>query len=349
MKDLRTGELLPERVERVGSIVWAADNLTLFYTLEDEEQKRQFQLYRHTLGAPHEQMCWFTKRPTSGSILAQDARGTDSTSFWKLRATRPARSSFLPADDPDGTVDADRPREDSIEYYADHRNGLFFIRTNDTGRNFRLVTAPVGSSGAGKLDGAVPHSPDVMLEEVDLFAAFFVACEREMGYSTCGCARFAGFGAGNDRRREIAFPEPVYSAHPHINRIFDTTKYRYSYQSLVTPSSVYDYDVATGESTLLKQQEVPGGFDRDALRFGAALRHGSRWREDSRLAGVSQRQAQAREESAVCLWIRILRLSAADRLQQQPAEPARSRIRAGLRAYSRRRRSGQAVARCGHV
>ncbi len=77
----------------------------------------------------------------------------------------------------------------------------------------------------------------------------------------------------NALRAEIAFPEPVYSAHPHINRVFDTAKFRYGYQSLVTPSSVYEYDVATGESTLLKQLEVPGGFDRTLYASGAPLRH----------------------------------------------------------------------------
>ena len=101
-----------------------------------------------------------------------------------------------------------------------------------------------------------------MLEEVDLFARFYVACERRDGLQHLRVLQFAGDGAETSSSQEIAFPEPVYSAHPHQNRMFDTTTYRYAYQSLVTPSSVYEYDVATGESKLLKQLEVPGGFDR---------------------------------------------------------------------------------------
>ena len=101
-----------------------------------------------------------------------------------------------------------------------------------------------------------------MLEEVDLFSSFYVACERVAGLQHLRVIPFRGSGTQTDSGQEIAFPEPVYSAHPHMNRVFDTARFRYGYQSMVTPGSVYEYDVATGESTLLKQLEVPGGFDR---------------------------------------------------------------------------------------
>jgi oligopeptidase B len=101
-----------------------------------------------------------------------------------------------------------------------------------------------------------------MLEDVDLFAGFFIACEREDGLPQLRLWKFASEGSDAAPAGEIAFPEPAYSAYPHINRIFDTATFRYAYQSLVTPSSVYEYDVAAGASTLLKQLEIPGGFDR---------------------------------------------------------------------------------------
>jgi oligopeptidase B len=108
----------------------------------------------------------------------------------------------------------------------------------------------------------IAHRDSVMIEDVDLFAGFFIACEREDGLPRLRLWKFAGDGAEAGPAGEIAFPEPAYSAHPHINRIFETATFRYAYQSLVTPSSVYEYDVATGASTLLKQLEIPGGFDR---------------------------------------------------------------------------------------
>ncbi len=266
VKDLRTGELLTERVERVGSIVWAADNdsgsRTLFYTIEDEEQKRQFQFYRHTLGTTHSNDALVYEETDERFNIGAGRTRDGQYIILESSSHTTSEEQFLTAADPAGKWRLIQPRQDNIEYYAEHRNGLFYIRTNDTGRNFRLVTAPVESPEQANWTEIIPHRPDVMLEEVDVFASFYVACERIVGLQHLRVAGFTGPGPESARSREIAFPEPVYSAHPHINRVFDTTKYRYSYQSLVTPSSVYEYDVATGQSTLLKQLEVPGGFDR---------------------------------------------------------------------------------------
>jgi oligopeptidase B len=173
-----------------------------------------------------------------------------------------SEARVLRADDPGASFLLIASREDEHEYSVDHRNGLWFIRTNDRGRNFRLVTAPVATPGRDHWTERIPHRETVMLEDVDLFAGFFVACEREDGLPRLRLRRFESEGPEAVRAGEIAFPEPAYSAHPHINRIFDATAFRYAYQSLVSPSSVYEYDVATGASTLLKQLEIPGGFDR---------------------------------------------------------------------------------------
>jgi oligopeptidase B len=267
MKDLTTGETLSgpvgsSQVERVGSVVWAADNRHLFYTVEDEVQKRQFQLWRHVLGTPH----------TSDVLVYQDdderfnlgAGRTRDGNYLILEAgshtTTEAR--VLLAATPEGEFTIITPREDEHEYSIDHRNGLWFIRTNDRGRNFRLVTAPVSTPGREHWTELIPHRDGIMLEDVDLFESFFVACEREAGLPRLRIARFTGAGPEFASAGEIAFPEPAYSAHPHINREFAATTFRYAYQSLVTPSSVYEYDPATSASTLLKQMEIPGGFDR---------------------------------------------------------------------------------------
>jgi oligopeptidase B len=266
VKDLETGETLPGEVERVGSVVWAADNRTLFYTVEDEQQKRQFQLWRHVRGAAHaddvliyqdddERFNLAAGRTRDGRYIVVESGSHTTSEARVLRADEPAGAFLLIAS-----------REDEHEYSVDHRNGLWFIRTNDRGRNFRLVTAPVATPGREHWTERIAHRDTVMLEDVDLFAGFFIACEREDGLPRLRLWKFesdgAGFGDSATRADEIAFPEPAYSAHPHINRIFEATTFRYGYQSLVTPSSVYEYDVATGASSLLKQLEVPGGFDR---------------------------------------------------------------------------------------
>jgi oligopeptidase B len=262
IKDLATGETLPYEVERAGSVVWAADNRTLFYTVEDEEQKRQFQLWRHTLGAPQsddvliyqdgdERFNLGAGRTRDGKYLVVESASHTTSESW-----------VLAADEPLGVFTLISPRQDEHEYSIDHRNGLWFIRTNDKGRNLRLVTASVATPGREHWTEVIPHRESIMLEDVDLFAGFFVACEREDGLPCLRLWRFTGAGPEAVPGGEIAFPEPAYSAHPHINRVFDAKAFRYAYQSLVTPASVYEYDLPTGDSTLLKQLEIPGGFDR---------------------------------------------------------------------------------------
>jgi oligopeptidase B len=262
IKDLQTGETLAEEVERVGSVVWAANNKTLFYTVEDEEQKRQYQLWRHTCGTPHkadtlvyqeddERFNVGAGRTRDGGFIVMETASHITTELW-----------VLPADQPEGAFTLISPRQDDHEYSIDHRNGLWFIRTNDRGRNFRLVTTPVATPGREHWTEVIPHRNGVMIEEIDLFADFFVACEREDGLPRLRVWRFSGDGPEAALTSEISFPEPAYSAQPHVNRIFETPTFRYYYQSLVTPASVYEYDVATSASTLLKQLEIPGGFDR---------------------------------------------------------------------------------------
>jgi oligopeptidase B len=261
IKDLETGETLPGEVERVGSVVWAADNSTLFYSVEDEQQKRQYQLWR-TGGRQlkdsvlvyqddDERFNLGAGRTRDGKYIVMESASHITTESW-----------FLPADQPEGKFTIIASRDDDHEYSIDHRNGLWYIRTNDRGRNFRLVTAPVESPGRENWSERIPHRSGVMLEEIDLFSGFFVACEREDGLPRLRLWSFSGDGPEAKEAGEIAFPEPAYSANPHINRIFETTLFRYGYQSLVSPSSVYEYDFVGGTSKLLKEVEIPGGFDR---------------------------------------------------------------------------------------
>jgi oligopeptidase B len=262
IKDLKTGETLPGEVERVGSVAWAADSSTLFYSVEDEQQKRQFQIWRHTLGSPH----------SEDALVYQDDDERFNVAVGRTRDSRymvlesashtTTESHVLAADQPLGEFALISAREDEHEYSIDHRNGYWFIRTNDRGRNFRLAVAPAAEPGREHWTEIIPHRDAVMLEEVDLFAGYFIACEREDGLPRLRLWRFSGERPEAASAGEIAFPEPAYSAHPHINRIFESASFRYAYQSLVTPSSVCEYDTRTGASTLLKQVEIPGGFDR---------------------------------------------------------------------------------------
>jgi oligopeptidase B len=294
IRDLETGETLPGEVERVGSLSWAADNGTLFYTVEDEKQKRLYQLWRHRLGAPHTEDVLVHQENDERFNLGIGRTRDGKFLVFESASHTTTECHVLPADAPEGKFRLIAAREDEHEYLIDHRNGLWFIRTNDRGRNFRLVTAPVETPGRENWTELIAHRDDVMLEEIDLFAGFFVACEREDGLPRLRLWKFGGSGVEAAQAGEIAFPEPAYSAHPHVNRIFDTSAFRYAYQSLVTPSSVYEYDMEAGSSTLLKQLEVPGGFDRTLYaseRVHATAADGVQipvsivYRKDQRVAG----------------------------------------------------------------
>jgi oligopeptidase B len=260
IKDLRTGETLADTAERVGSIAWAADNTTLFYSIEDEETKRQYRLYRHVLGQPQPADAIVFEEPDERFNIGAGKTRDRKFILLEIGSHTTSEARFLPASDPTAAWTMIEPRRENIEYYADHRNGLFYIRINDAGRNFRLVTTPVDRPSSSHWQERIPHRDGVMLEDVDLFASFTAIATRSNGLPHIEIAPFDGDALGP--AREIALPEPVYSIHGGANPDFAATNYRYGYQSLVTPASVYELDIATHESVLRKQQEIPGGFNR---------------------------------------------------------------------------------------
>ncbi len=266
IKDLRTGEVLTDQAQRVGSVVWTADNRTLFYTVEDEETKRQFQLFRHVVGKPQTEDALIYEEADERFNVGAGRTRDDKYIVLESASHTTSEEQFLPADDPEGRWTLIEPRQENIEYSADHRNGLWYIRVNDTARTFRIVTAPVGSPGRAHWSELIAHRDDVMLEELELFQSFAVLVERFNGLPYMGIKFFDEQGAFTGPSPQIAFPEPTYSAHPHVNREFVTDTFRYGYQSLVSPTSVYEYNVLTNQSTLLKELEVPGGFDRTLYR-----------------------------------------------------------------------------------
>ncbi|MFB3815053.1 MAG: S9 family peptidase [Terriglobales bacterium] len=256
VKDLRTGDLLPDTAEKVGAVVWANDNQTLFYTIEDAA-KRQYRLYKHLVGSAHaEDKLLYEETDERFTV---DAEKTLSNKFilMLLRSHTTTEVRYIPADEPGAEWKTIEPRQANVEYYPDHHGDYFYIRVNDAGRNFRLVKAPVADPAKKNWVEVVPVRPNVMLEGVQTFKNFYVLREREDGLQQLKVVSFA-----NGESKRIEFPETAYSVFPDNNREFDTTQYRFRYMSFITPMSVYDYDVATKSSKLLKQTEVLGGYDQ---------------------------------------------------------------------------------------
>jgi oligopeptidase B len=251
VKDLRTGRSLPDTFERVDGVVWAADNQTLFLTTEDEVTKRSDHLWRHRLGEAKFEPVYEEKdqlfrigisKTRDKKYVMLDIGSTDTTEVRYLRASQPesAFAVFL-------------PREKKHRYDVDHRENLFYIRSNKDAKNFQILTAPEDDPAPKNWKVFIPHSDTVLVQGIDLFRDFAVAIEKSQALNRM---RVHNFKTG--QWATIAFPEPVYSAFPGGTPDYDSTTYRYSYQSLITPQSVFDYDTRTGNSTLLKQQEVPG-------------------------------------------------------------------------------------------
>jgi oligopeptidase B len=262
IKDLRTGEVLADQAQRVGSVAWTADNQTLFYTVEDEETKRQFQMFRHSVGNPQSVDVLVYEEADERFNVGAGRTRDDKYLVLESASHTTSEEQFLRADDPRGQWTLIEPRSENIEYSADHRDGLWYIRVNDTARTFRVVTAPLATPGRAHWRELIAHREDVMLEDLELFQSFAVMVERSNGLPHLQVMFFDNQGGFTGPSPRIAFPEPTYSAHPHVNREFVTDTFRYGYQSLVSPTSVYEYNIKTNESKLLKELEVPGGFDR---------------------------------------------------------------------------------------
>ena len=253
VKTLSSSEISAPLSARVTSVAWANDHRTLFYTTEDETTKRSNKLFRHALGSTPELVYEETdelytlhigKTRSKAYIFATSSSSTTS----EVRC--------LSADAPMAPPRLLLARREGHEYYADHHGARFFIRTNDKGRNFRLVEAPVDAPSEANWREVLPHRDAVMLEDIDPFAGHIVVSERENGLPRLSVTDLA-----TGRAHAIEFPEPVYSAYPHMNAEFDTAKFRFGYESFVTPRSVFEYDLSTRARTLLKQTEVLGGYD----------------------------------------------------------------------------------------
>src|SRR4030095_9939688 len=255
VKDLRSGQLLPESFERVGNVAWATDNKTIFFTTEDAVTKRSDKFFRHVWGGNQTYLIYeekdelfdigaFRSRDKAVILLGSQSK---TSSEWR----------YLPANNPNAELKIISAREPDHEYNVDHRGDLFYIRTNKGAKNFRVVTAPVANPAQANWKELVAHRPEVKVDDIDLFADHLVLSEWEKGLQRIEILDFR-----TNKTNRVEFPEPVYSASLAQNREFASTAVRYNYQSLVTPSSVFDYDMNTRKATLLKETEVPGGFDK---------------------------------------------------------------------------------------
>ena len=270
VKDLRTGALSKEQIERTGSIVWANDNRTIFYTTEDPVSKRSDRFWRHAVGADTSDLV-YEEQDELFDIGA--GRSLDKQVIFLASYAKTSREyRYLRADQPAGELKVIVPRSEGHEYDVDHYRGQFYITTNKGAKNFRVVTAPLADPSEENWNPFIPHNIAIKIESLSFFKDHLVVSERERGLNYL---RIIRMDAKTSHRIET--DEPDYAMNLGANPEFDTATIRYSYQSMVTPSTVYEYDLNTRERKLLKQQEVLGGYDPsqyEAKRVWAPSRDG---------------------------------------------------------------------------
>ncbi|MCB0109531.1 MAG: S9 family peptidase, partial [Caldilineaceae bacterium] len=260
VKDLTTGALLPDAIpDTFYSVEWAADNQTLFYNKQDAAW-RPYKVFRHRLGTAL----------TDDPLVFHE----DNDSYWlqlykskdqryillDMHSSTTKEVQFIPADQPEATPTVIHPREHKLEYSVEHhptlRGGVFLIVTNGEAENFRVMTAPVAMPGKANWQEFIPHRPAVKVDGVEPFANHLVIHERENGLRQIRVIDLA-----TAQEQFVTFPEPVYNYDRHTNPEFDTTTLRFTYNSLTTPDTVFDYNMADGTRVQRKQQAVLGGYD----------------------------------------------------------------------------------------
>lgn len=263
IKDLTSGALYPEFMVNTYSSVyvhtgveWANDSQTLYYLTMDEAE-RPCKVWRHRLGTdPSQDVLVFYDADEAYFLFIHKSRDGKYI-FTNHHATRATEMRFVSTDEPDGVLRVLSPRKEGIEYFAAHHEGYFYIVTNDQAENFRLVKARVDTPEIEHWEEVIAHCADVLVDYVDTFKDYLILYERRSGLRQIRITPFAAM----TNVRYIEFPEPAYSVDLETNPEFDTEILRFTYSSPVTPDSVIDYHMDTGQWELIKQ-DIPDGYDK---------------------------------------------------------------------------------------
>lgn len=275
IKNLETGEVSEEAIPGTsGGSVWANDNRTLFYTKNNPTTLLTEKIMRHTLGTDSDEDGVVYRESDNTNYIGVGKAKSGKFIYIYSGGTLSSETRFLDADDPMGTFRVFQPRMPEVLYNVTALADRFLIVTNQNAKNFKLMECPFDHTGQEHWKEVIPHRPDVLLEDVDEFKDFLVVSERKNGL-----IQLAIRNLKDGSEHYMDFGEEAYTAYPSSNPEYNTATLRYGYTSLTTPSSTYDYDMNTREKTLLKQQEVVGGYnvaDYVTERLYATAKDGTR-------------------------------------------------------------------------
>ena len=256
-KNLETGEMIEDVLEGTsGGASWANDNKTIFYTKKDPNTLRDSQVWRHELGTSQEKdVLVFEEKDEEFSCFVYK---TKSKKYMVIGSNQTLSTEYrvLEASNPKGEFKIIQSRERNHEYGIDHYGDKFYIVTNWNAKNFRLMETSVDATSKENWKEIIAHRDKVLLEGITIFNSFLIVDERTEGLTQLRIIRW-----DNSNEYYMEFPDPAYSAGVGANPEFNTEILRYSYTSLTTPPSTFDFNMSTKERVLLKQQEVVGTFN----------------------------------------------------------------------------------------
>ena len=261
-KNLTTGKILPDALEMTwGNMAWSADNQTVFYVTKDVVTLRSDKVFKHKLGENN-------KKGAKDELIFHEKDETFNVGIGRTKsnkyliissgATLANEYHFVEASKPNDKFKMFLPRERGHEYDFEHFENDFYIRTNRNALNFKLMKTPVNATEEKNWKEVLPYKADVYLEGIEIFKDFLVVSERVKGLDNIKIIDWKTL-----KEHNLNFGEATYSANIGNNPEFNTTKLRFGFTSMVTPSSVYEYDMKTREKVLLKQTEVVGGYNVD--------------------------------------------------------------------------------------
>jgi len=257
IKSLETGQLLPDEIKNCSySFAWANDNKTFFYDQLDDA-RRPYKALKHVLGTAVDQDPTIYEEKDERYFLEISKSRNKKYIFVSVESELSSEIRFLDADRPDDSPTLIRPRENDLLYDVESHGDRFFIVTNEKAKNFKIVEAPVASPGKENWEDFIPYDPQVKIDGVDAFENYLAISGRLNGLPAI---RIYDLKSGE--LRDIKFDESAYDVSLDRNPTFDTDSVRIVYSSFVTPDSVIDYNMATGEKNVLKEKSVLGGYDK---------------------------------------------------------------------------------------
>jgi oligopeptidase B len=256
VKDLTSGEMLKDVIPNTSySLEWANDDKTFFYSILDDAM-RPYKVFRHVLGTdPKDGKMVYHEKDEAFYVNVDKSKSKDYI-FVTLGSNTTTEVHYLSADNPTEALKLIHPRQHDMEYYVEHQGDNFFIVTNDNAKNFKLVKAPVSNPSKENWVDVIPHSDSVRIDSVEAFKNYLAVYERENGLKKIHIMNMA-----KNETHYVDFPEPTYSYWGSDNPNYDTNVLRFGYTSLVTPNSIFDYNMDTKERELKKQYEIPSGYD----------------------------------------------------------------------------------------